>query len=567
LQWNDLPDKDRAGGLPGEAPMKGIVEVNTKPDIAPTSLTWNTAQGGVDFSYQVTGADLPKDTTAALYWASGTTNVDIIQSATVNTQAVNDKLVIPAPQGTAGTIHLDASELTQPPPNATHLLLVVDPNSVIAESDETNNVVALAYLPTISVSAKYDGDPSDSVMGRYFAATDALKDNFYTLMLSDSLDALRPQVEVMVGGQTLSATISTTDPHKYVTGSFDPGSLTQEFTPLQGEALIGSTDLADVSASIQVEPLPQWVRGLDKPQPITFDANGDGPTRQGAYVIDGFLPDLSLSGTVFTVPKQVPIIGGQQIQARVDFEVKALAPLAITSTPTLEAGLDAKLNLGDSILIDVPLISPTVSLDNNNVTFTVTPGSTFDPVTLNQPTGFSLTVAFDGKVPQQLNIPLFDEMTVVFPFGISVELALSVSATLSATVHAHAQVGIDSAHGLEFLPAGTYVGLGLEGSIDAKAEAGWFPPAGLQNAFNHRFGHSFNVVTLSLRDTASVMLSAVLEAHFGGFAGGVLETGLLFKGTSTFSNRLDLIFEVGDVTIFDWLISEQTKQLFSWHKS
>src|SRR5207247_9251576 len=49
-----------------------------QPDIAPTSLTWNPLQGGVDFSYQVTGTDLPQDTTAALYWASGPTLADAI---------------------------------------------------------------------------------------------------------------------------------------------------------------------------------------------------------------------------------------------------------------------------------------------------------------------------------------------------------------------------------------------------------------------------------------------------------------------------------------------------------
>src|SRR5438445_352277 len=48
------------------------------PDIVPTALTWNTARGGIDLSYAVTGSDLPQNTTVALYWASGPAIGDII---------------------------------------------------------------------------------------------------------------------------------------------------------------------------------------------------------------------------------------------------------------------------------------------------------------------------------------------------------------------------------------------------------------------------------------------------------------------------------------------------------
>ncbi len=39
------------------------------PDIAATSLTWDATQGGVDYGYTITNANLPQPTTAALYWA------------------------------------------------------------------------------------------------------------------------------------------------------------------------------------------------------------------------------------------------------------------------------------------------------------------------------------------------------------------------------------------------------------------------------------------------------------------------------------------------------------------
>jgi len=107
-----------------------------QPDIAPTSLAWNTDQGGVDFSYQVTDTDLPQDTTAALYWASGPTENDIIQPATL-------PIPISAPRGFSGTIHLDDTDLSVPPVGTTHLLFVTDPDNLIQESNEGNNAMPL----------------------------------------------------------------------------------------------------------------------------------------------------------------------------------------------------------------------------------------------------------------------------------------------------------------------------------------------------------------------------------------------------------------------------------------
>jgi hypothetical protein len=107
-------------------------------DIAPTSLTWNTTQGGVDFSYKVSGADLPNDTTAMLYWASGKTEDTIIDIAS-NPIPITGHAV-----GDHGPIHVSAADFTQPPPaGAKYLLLKLDPDNKIDESDEKNNVLAI----------------------------------------------------------------------------------------------------------------------------------------------------------------------------------------------------------------------------------------------------------------------------------------------------------------------------------------------------------------------------------------------------------------------------------------
>jgi hypothetical protein len=53
----------------GTSTITGIATVMVN-QIAPTSLTWNTDQGGVDYSYRVSGGSVPQDTTVALYWSS-----------------------------------------------------------------------------------------------------------------------------------------------------------------------------------------------------------------------------------------------------------------------------------------------------------------------------------------------------------------------------------------------------------------------------------------------------------------------------------------------------------------
>jgi hypothetical protein len=147
-QWNDLPNADTAGGYPGGTPMKGIVEVDTAPDLVATSLTWSTTQGGVDFGYQVNTVPLPQDTSAALYWASGTTEDTILEPAAT-------PVTIPSttPVGQPQTIHMDQQDLQSAPPDAKYLLAELDPNNAIAESDETNNIAFVAYDPITMDSA------------------------------------------------------------------------------------------------------------------------------------------------------------------------------------------------------------------------------------------------------------------------------------------------------------------------------------------------------------------------------------------------------------------------------
>jgi hypothetical protein len=162
-KWNDFQDfvfeNITSGGV-----LQGVVEVPTALDITPTSLAWNTGEGGVDFGYSVTGADLTRDTTAALYWASGPTFADRIGGPVYDTQ-------IEHPQGEYGPFYVPNGVLGAPPVGAIHLLLVVDPTSAaqphgaIDESDETNNLAAIA-LPNVHVTG-VNTDDSRSVKVSY----------------------------------------------------------------------------------------------------------------------------------------------------------------------------------------------------------------------------------------------------------------------------------------------------------------------------------------------------------------------------------------------------------------
>jgi hypothetical protein len=119
-------------------------------DIAATKLDWNTAQSGVDFGYEVSGAALTQDTTAQLYWASGTTTDTILEPAATP---------IPIPKTTPvdqeQTVHLAPSDFPGgPAPGAKYLLAVVDPDNKIDEgaAGEANNVKWLP-VPGITVTA------------------------------------------------------------------------------------------------------------------------------------------------------------------------------------------------------------------------------------------------------------------------------------------------------------------------------------------------------------------------------------------------------------------------------
>ncbi len=113
------------------------------PAITATSLAFDTTQGGVDYSYTISNADLPQPAAAALYWAPTSTfdpTQDTLIPGSVFTTATTAQ---PAPY----TGNIDAATLGTPPPGTKDLLFVVDPQNLVTPPN--SNKVASLTLPLV----------------------------------------------------------------------------------------------------------------------------------------------------------------------------------------------------------------------------------------------------------------------------------------------------------------------------------------------------------------------------------------------------------------------------------
>lgn len=117
-----------------------------EPDLAAVDLKWNTASDVVDVTYKVEKQALDKDTTVALFWATGSTIETILGAPAWTTNADHAT-------GTHGPIHVNAQALGTPPLGAKKLLLVLNKEKTVEESDSTNNIFAID-LPKPDLVAK-----------------------------------------------------------------------------------------------------------------------------------------------------------------------------------------------------------------------------------------------------------------------------------------------------------------------------------------------------------------------------------------------------------------------------
>ena len=174
LEFYSLDPPAEAGRGPA---LDNVWVEASQPDLVATSLTWDAAQGGVDFQYEVRSNALPVATTAKLFWANGTNKADIVPGEPV----IFTQNIPGGASGISASIPAPPSLFESRPAGATHILLVLDPDNLVQETDESNNSKALALnLPVVVLVRGYQlssmGDPSNE--SRWQAMTAALGDMF-----------------------------------------------------------------------------------------------------------------------------------------------------------------------------------------------------------------------------------------------------------------------------------------------------------------------------------------------------------------------------------------------------
>ena len=118
-----------------------IDNVTLTPNFAPTMFAWDSSNGGLKFSFD--GGSLTIPTTAKLFWANGPDITNKLSNTPIFTYNI--------PAGFGGQnqdVHVPGEALIAAPAGATHVLLVLDPDNLVVESREYDNVMALPN-PTV----------------------------------------------------------------------------------------------------------------------------------------------------------------------------------------------------------------------------------------------------------------------------------------------------------------------------------------------------------------------------------------------------------------------------------
>jgi hypothetical protein len=126
--------------------MTADINVVEPPHITPTTPSWSSSDGGVDYGYTISGANLSQATDIALYWAP-TTTFNSSQDTLIPASLVNTQTAI----GTYGPFHLTPAYLGTPPRGTNYLLAVADPDNLVTGPDPSK-VEALDVSPDIQIT-------------------------------------------------------------------------------------------------------------------------------------------------------------------------------------------------------------------------------------------------------------------------------------------------------------------------------------------------------------------------------------------------------------------------------
>jgi hypothetical protein len=428
--------------LAEDSEQNNVVALALIPDIeltADSSLSWNPERGGVTLDYEILGGVLPSVPTIDFYWSSNT--------------SLNGKLAL---AGTAtgartpGSQHVDLLKPTLPPKGAKYLIAVADPptqgnpDGMIKEASETNNVAYIAYDPKITFdSAKYDGNPDEKIIGRFLrnpigATKGFIEDEVISVLLSDSLAALKPLVSFQ-GEIPTEGFVSLLETHaldggtKYETDGFDPSNyvflsgdkanvnerLFRFDVQLGGVRVFAEKDLPQMS--IQVADLPAWISQLKN----LSGSLENSSNFLGKYRLKGDLFSWEASGRI---PADIPILSDSPTSIATAFALQIEVPLnvAIPDGPKVTAAAELRFQVGDLLSGTFGYDSiPVGSATENGVQLLLDPTCTLDPLDLTwSDATFSFRViateTFELKGPAITRFGL--SVTPLLPYKITTEL-------------------------------------------------------------------------------------------------------------------------------------------------
>ena len=534
--------------LPGFYSDNGGALAVDVESITPTSLSWNTAKGGVNFSYSAPDP-LPFSVPVDFYW-SPTKN--FVKSADVlaATSLIEDGQK-PSP------IHLDPSSLTAPPTGTNYLLVVLSQNP--------NNTLSLAYDPEITVTGTYNGSTDPGTIGRFLAVPGLVTEQFID-KLSPSLAALRQSVGTFINnGQYLEAEPDSTllggwDGVTYITDGFDPGSLSKS-AQLTTEVQVDNdkkTPLKEVDTTLDVQPLPDWYKSLQSPTIIFMaDSPGKNGIATGSYIIRGAIANLAPPVNA-TIPSNVAFVGGKSIGATATFGLAVNVPLSITANPVVSGYTEVALTVLNAKVFTKDIDLSTSSGLGDGASLTVTPQVTLDPNTL-QPNG-AFGVAFEFTDTEALAHTVFYSNTRPITIsGVPLELSYSLYDDLKDTLKVDADMVFSANDGfvVNTNPNLTFVSTTLTGTLNGEVDVGYFIPGTTAQAIDnllHKylpqyFSANTALPALKLGFVVSGGFTFTSRFNYTGSSSEASPVPVSFGGSLTPQIQSRLTFTIGTKTI------------------
>jgi hypothetical protein len=435
------------------------------PDIAATSLNRDAAHGGVGYGYTISNADLPKPTTAALYWAPTSTfdpAQDTLIPGSVFTTAT-------AAQSDPYTGHIDAATVGTPPPGAKDLLFVVDPSNVISPADPSK-VASLALSSIVATTPTWN-------------TTDGAVDYGYTISGADLPQATTfdlgwasgTAVDTVIGSPIISVTTATAqgtyslqvpasdvaNPPQgalYIVAVIDRNNLISPPDPSKAASLA----LADIApTTLSYDPaggvdFGYTISKVNLPQPTTaalywapdptFDSREDTlaystptETAQGTYPVTVDPSQLLATpppGTAYLLAVADPdnaiveSYGVNNVQPVALFTPGLQFPVSLMRSPTIDL---PPVQKGTSLPGVLQTIAFGITLNSYSATFTEQEPTDQDPDALCE------AVASTGANPRTVSVSLLPPLGILPPVSVPLPFPISVAVTVTLFATAPAE--------------------------------------------------------------------------------------------------------------------------------